>query len=335
MNRAPIIDEAFELDYLRHQIEIDRDSIRAHHRLDFQRHACVPRLERSRRGRCYGKGAVAIAIDRCGAAHRFARGKSLRNLRRLKLRGVTKFADDFDYRALAAFRGDPRGRKHIDSLFLVQGPDHDLELRIRKHAAQSENSCRNTGRPRRAAEQRINRVPADRESAAPVSASQRKFPDRIAPRRNEWIITGSKRRRIGRRAAAAKDVRRSRDIKLSKQPVEAELLQIALVDLDKFRFDLDLLRARHVGLLHDRVDQFQIIRRVAHDEPAALRKKIRARSGHRKGNTLALEKFLGAFAIHQQPATGRFLGVLCRARSLRRRPASSRRLVQRGPARIQ
>src|SRR5205823_9500415 len=144
LNRAHIIDEAFELDYLRHQIEIDRDSIRAHDRLDFQRHACVPRLKRGRRSRCYRKSAVAVTAYRGSPTDCFARGKSLRNLRGLKLCGVTKFADDFDYRALAAFRSDPRGRKHIDSFFLVQGPDHDLELRIRKHAAQSENSCRNT-----------------------------------------------------------------------------------------------------------------------------------------------------------------------------------------------
>ena len=85
-----------------------------------------------------------------------------------------------------------------------------------------------------------------------------------------------------------------------------------------------------IGLLDQRVDQLQIVLRVAHDQAAALRQKVCARSG-RKWHALGFEKFLGAFAIHELTATGRFLGVLAGAGG--RRDASSRGrrgLIQRG-----
>ena len=44
-DRAAIVDESFELDHLRHQIQIDRHAIRTHHRFDFQGHAGVAGLK--------------------------------------------------------------------------------------------------------------------------------------------------------------------------------------------------------------------------------------------------------------------------------------------------
>ena len=40
------------------------------------------------------------------------------------------------------------------------------------------------------------------------------------------------------------------DVKRAKQPVEAQLLQIILRDLDKFGFDLNLFGSGNVRLFH-------------------------------------------------------------------------------------
>ncbi len=77
------------------------------------------------------------------------------------------------------------------------------------------------------------------------------------------------------------------DAERPKEMIEAEFLEIALRDLDESRFDLDLFWFGDAGLLNNGVDQFEVVLRIAHNEPAALRKEVRARSG-RKGDTLAL-----------------------------------------------
>ena len=67
----------------------------------------------------------------------------------------------------------------------------------------------------------------------------------------------------GRSAAAENFV--VADVELAKQPIEAEFLQIVLIDLDELRFDLDLFRTGNVRLLNDRIHQFEIVGGVAHD----------------------------------------------------------------------
>ena len=55
------------------------------------------------------------------------------------------------------------------------------------------------------------------------------------------------------RAAAAKNSLIS-NVELTEQPIEAEFLQIVLIDLNKFCFDLDLFRTRDVRLFDERID---------------------------------------------------------------------------------
>ena len=55
------------------------------------------------------------------------------------------------------------------------------------------------------------------------------------------------------------------NVELPKQPIEPELFQIILIDLDKFRFDLDLFRTSGARLLHDRIDQLKIVGGIAHN----------------------------------------------------------------------
>ena len=55
------------------------------------------------------------------------------------------------------------------------------------------------------------------------------------------------------------------NVELPEQPIEAELFQIVLCDLDKLRFDLDLFRPGDGGLLDEGIDQFEIICRIAND----------------------------------------------------------------------
>src|SRR4030095_6387251 len=98
------------------------------------------------------------------------------------------------------------------------------------------------------------------------------------------------------------------DIELAKQPIEAELFQIVLVDLDKFRFDLDLLRTGNARLFDNGVHQLKIVGGIANNQAATLRQKMRARS-LRKRNALTFEKFSRAFSIDQLTTAGRFLRV--------------------------
>ena len=102
------------------------------------------------------------------------------------------------------------------------------------------------------------------------------------------------------------------DVKRSKQPIEAKLLQIVLRDLDEFRLYLDLLRPSYVCLFNQCIYQFQIIDRVANNKAAALRQEVCARSRW-KGNALTLEKLARAFAIDQQLSSCRLLSVFTRA----------------------
>src|SRR5207244_3166412 len=118
-NRAAIINEPFELDHLRNEIEIDRDSVRTHHGFDFEGYAGVAGLEACRRRWRDWKGPAGRGAE-CNIRIVSA-PKSLRDLRRLKLRRVTELSHDFDHRALPTLRRHPRRGEEIDSLLLIQG----------------------------------------------------------------------------------------------------------------------------------------------------------------------------------------------------------------------
>ena len=164
--------------------------------------------------------------------------------RRVCLR-VTKFSDDLDNGALTALRGHTGRREKINSLFLVQRADHDLKLRIRKHACYTENRRRNAGHlPETGQQKRVERAGADCEIAAPVSGR-----DRILSDGNS--VTIERKIRLVNRHAVTRCSTGTENFsvrgKRAQQPIESEFLEIILVDLNKFRFDRDLLWATAPG----------------------------------------------------------------------------------------
>src|SRR5205823_4465700 len=196
------------------------------------------------------------------------------------------------------------------SFLLVERTNDELKLRIGKHAAQPENSRGQRSRTRYAEEKRIDRVRVDGEIAAAIAARHRELADWSAARLNEWKILRINSRSGARCPATAKNAMRPRDVELPKQPVGAQLFQVRLVDLDELRFDLDLFGPGNIRLLHNRIDQLQIIRRVPNNEAAALRQEVRARARHGERHALALEKFFRALAIHQLVSAGGFHSIL-------------------------
>src|SRR5207302_10154234 len=133
-------------------------------------------------------------------------------------------------------------------------------------AGKAENSRRNCG-PTGAKKQRIKRIGTNSEVTAAVAASYRKL---VRRRKGEICWVGWRRGPSGAHNLS----RVTSDVKRSKQPIEAKLLQIVLRDLDEFRLYLDLLRPSYVCLFNQCIYQFQIIDRVANNKAAALRQEV-------------------------------------------------------------
>ena len=89
------------------------------------------------------------------------------------------------------------------------------------------------------------------------------------------------------------------EIERAEQPIESKLFQIVLGYLDELRLDLDLLRTGNARLLHQSIDQFEVIFGIAHNEPAGLRQEMRARTRW-ENDALAFKKFLCTFAIYKE-----------------------------------
>src|SRR5207249_7562381 len=132
LDRTSVIDETFELDYLRNKVQVDRDSIRTNNRLDLQCNSGVTGFE-IRRGRRPDNRQRDCRRSRTAAATAL----NVRNLRLGELSWVTKFPDNFDHRALAALGGDLRRGKMIDPFLLIQCPNDNLELRIGEDTRQA------------------------------------------------------------------------------------------------------------------------------------------------------------------------------------------------------
>src|SRR5204862_6848961 len=124
---ATVIDEAFEFDHLRHQIEVDSNTVWPYHRFNLQRDAGISSFERLRRSRCHDAN-----LNRSSST---GSPTDTRNMRRGERYRITKFSDDFDDSTLAAFRRHSWGRKKIDPFFLIERADDDLKLRIGEHTS--------------------------------------------------------------------------------------------------------------------------------------------------------------------------------------------------------
>src|SRR5207249_2892588 len=136
-DRTAVIDEAFELDDLRHQVQVDRHAVRAYYRFHLQGHACISSFEGLRRGRCHDRN--------CNRSNSATSTRNTRNLWRRKRGRITEFSHDFDGGALAALGGHFRCREKIDTFSLAEPPKHDLELRIGENTSQTKNSWRYSG----------------------------------------------------------------------------------------------------------------------------------------------------------------------------------------------
>src|SRR5207253_7511602 len=117
---------------------------------------------------------------------------------------------------------------------------------IRHNAGKAENSRRDCG-PTGAKKQCIERVGTYGEITAAVAGGYGKL---VRRRKGEVCWVGWRRGPTG----ANNFPRVTSDVKRSKQPIEAEFLQIILRDLYELRFDLDLFWACDASLFYERID---------------------------------------------------------------------------------
>ena len=127
---APVVDEAFEFNNLRDEVQVNREAIGANGRLDFQRHTCVAGLECGGRCRRHRKDVELRTTSACDAAAATVSAKVLRNLWRVELCRIAELADDFNDGSLAALGRHARRGEQVHTLFLIDRPHHNLELRI-------------------------------------------------------------------------------------------------------------------------------------------------------------------------------------------------------------
>src|SRR5207248_1048842 len=126
-----------------------------------------------------------------------------------------------------------------------------LKLRVGKNAGQSENAGSERTRAHCGKEQRVNCISADREIARSVPPSDWKLSNRSsAPWWNERPVGRIDSRRSPGRSATAEQLVIA-NVELTQEPIEPEFLQIVLVDLDEFRFDLDLFGSGDTRLFYD------------------------------------------------------------------------------------
>ena len=137
MDRAAVIDEAFKFDHLRDEIKVNSEVIGTNYGLHLKSDTGIAsfkrggRCRRNRKGTCAARGCSGQRILTEG----IAAAKGLRNLRRLELCWITKFAHDFDHSTLSALRRHARRGKNIDPLLLIESANNDLKLGISKYAA--------------------------------------------------------------------------------------------------------------------------------------------------------------------------------------------------------
>src|SRR5437879_3793390 len=119
---ASVIDEAFELDHLRNQVQVDGRSVCSYHWFNLKSYAGITRLELCRRCRRHHYR------DRCRnrqAGYRIdggrARAGNLGKLRLRKFCRVTKFSNDFYDGSLPAFGCNFWRGKKIDPFFRIDG----------------------------------------------------------------------------------------------------------------------------------------------------------------------------------------------------------------------
>src|SRR2546430_3200332 len=165
---TPVIDEAFKLDHLRHQIQVDRHTVRADHRFNFQCHARVPSFKRLRGGRRrHNRDNRVLAHNAC----RCSSGAESGDLRRRKRDRVTKFTNNFDHGALAALGRHFRRGEKIYTFFLAEPPKHDLELWICKNTSETKNSRSRGAGSQRRKQERVECIRANGGAAGAVSGN--------------------------------------------------------------------------------------------------------------------------------------------------------------------
>ena len=192
-----------------------------------------------------------------------------------------------------------------------------MELRIGKNTSQTKNSRSRGARSKRWKQKCIQRIRANCRATRAISGNWKLTGGESV--RVQRIYSVWRERKIGvsaytRSSRQASCPARSKGplaahLERTKQPVETEFLQIGLSNLDKLRFDLDLLRNRKIQLLNDRIDKVQIVLRVTNDQPAALWKEGCA-CARRECHPLSFQELFCAFAIYELLTAGRFLGVL-------------------------
>src|SRR5947209_6883132 len=102
-----VVDESFKFNDLWNQVQIDSHAVRSNDRLNLESYTGVACFEGGWGCRGDGEGTGSrVSTDNAAITSLIA--ERLWNLRRLKLGGIAKLADDLDDRALTAFGHHPR-----------------------------------------------------------------------------------------------------------------------------------------------------------------------------------------------------------------------------------
>ena len=131
-DRTAVIDEAFKLDHLRHEVQVDGDAVRPHDWLNLEGHTGISSFKSLWCSRRHDRN--------CNRSNSATSARDAGHLRGGERGWITKFPDNFNHGALAAFGRHLRRGEKIDPFLLIQGANDDLKLRIRKNTSQPKNS---------------------------------------------------------------------------------------------------------------------------------------------------------------------------------------------------
>ena len=212
------------------------------------------------------------------------------NLWRIVLAGVDEFADNFDRRLVAAFCRHFGSRHEINSLLLVEGPDHQLELRIREDPSDAEDAgSGSAGDPCSTRDHRVNGVGGDGLITGAQCANLVHWG---APGHG---ITKRIDRGICSLGTAAASVNTASDAEWPQQPAEAEFLQVILIDFQKLCLDVHLGGGHSHRGIHQRVNEINVIPGIS-DHQFASGGEVVGAGSRRKVHPLRSQVFLGIVA---------------------------------------
>ena len=160
--------------------------------------------------------------------------------------GITELADDLDDGALAALGRDLGRGEEIDALLLVERANDHLELRIGEDAGDGADGRRQRGGARDGKSSASMALALIAEIAAAIAGVVNRvavLPTGPTPGATNGKSAGLSAGEVPGVPPPRKTFLVAGSIELPEQPVEAQFLEIVLLDFDELGFDLDLHRA--------------------------------------------------------------------------------------------